>query len=362
MILLSVYECATNASPDAANGSENVPLSGPPSDLASAALLAQKRPERVDGLQATSAASLVPEIARKRFAEGWRKHVPLNLLTDEACSILNRVAAAKEFDDTYALDGTRGIVPVPKEISMDKERALGFTDWWGAWQRLLDLIRTYVPLELGKWRTHFTYICAHREDSNWAVWAAYDSEVRYRSTVSSLDPAVFHDVIYNAVLKRDWKSSALEELRAELRNSSTTHASSSSTRFHPYNDSNSNSNSNSNSRSKNQFFRKNQNQAPLAITNGENPAGPRCFICGNRDPSHQSRSCDAQNRGDGRPTVLGARSHDGSRVDSEGNRYCFAWNGRRGCQSGAYCRLGHHWCSLCGAQDGSHPAQRCRAV
>ncbi|KAK7025697.1 hypothetical protein R3P38DRAFT_3193215 [Favolaschia claudopus] len=142
---------------DAGNSSGNPSASTHPSDSAGAALLAQKRPERIDGLVATSAGSVVPEAARKRFAEGWKRHVPLNLLSDEACAIGNR-AAAKEFEDSYTIDGTRGIVAVAKEIPMDKERALNFTDWFAAWQRLLDLIRIYVPLELQKWQTHFTYI------------------------------------------------------------------------------------------------------------------------------------------------------------------------------------------------------------
>ncbi|KAK6966276.1 hypothetical protein R3P38DRAFT_2479920, partial [Favolaschia claudopus] len=115
-------------------------------------------PDRIDGLRATSAASLIPEVVRKKCADGWKKHVVLNFLTDEACSISTR-SAMKEYDDSYTFDGARGLVPVAKEVSMDKERALGFSEWFGAWQRLLSLIRTYVPLELSKWHAHFDYIC-----------------------------------------------------------------------------------------------------------------------------------------------------------------------------------------------------------
>ncbi|KAK6981410.1 hypothetical protein R3P38DRAFT_3234176 [Favolaschia claudopus] len=157
-----------------------------------------------------------------------------------------------------------------------------------------------------------TYICAHLEDASWPVWAAYDSDVRYRGTISSFDPAVFHQVIFDGRGETRFEvlPPALEDFRAELnRKSSTAHAqsSSSSTRFHPYSNSSNTSNSNSHPRSKINFFGVTRNNIRLAITNGENPNGPALLHLRHRDPPHQSRFCDNRNRSDGRATVLGLK-------------------------------------------------------
>jgi hypothetical protein len=70
-----------------------------PNESLNSALAAQKRPERLPGLTATNAAHLIPDAIRKRFAQGWKQHVPLHYLTDSYYSHDN-AAVAKDLDDT----------------------------------------------------------------------------------------------------------------------------------------------------------------------------------------------------------------------------------------------------------------------
>ncbi|KAJ7703510.1 hypothetical protein B0H17DRAFT_1175764 [Mycena rosella] len=91
-----------------------------PVNPAYAALAAQKRPERQLGLVASNAASLIPDVIRKRFAAGWKQHVPAHFLIDSFCSH-NNTAAGKELDDLYTLDGSRGSSPgSPNSPSLSK--------------------------------------------------------------------------------------------------------------------------------------------------------------------------------------------------------------------------------------------------
>ncbi|KAJ7315254.1 hypothetical protein DFH08DRAFT_972270 [Mycena albidolilacea] len=168
-----------------------------PVDTADIALAANKRPERQLGLTATNAAHLVPEATRKRFAQGWKQHVPLHFLTDSYCSYDN-TETAKELDDTYTLDGSRGVIAVSKTLPSEPELALKFGEWFQAWGRLLDLIKTYCPTELHLWHEHYERILnrPNKQDDG-ALCVAYDTEVRRRCCSSALDPSIFHLAIWN---------------------------------------------------------------------------------------------------------------------------------------------------------------------
>ncbi|KAJ7083503.1 hypothetical protein C8R43DRAFT_1175192, partial [Mycena crocata] len=178
--------------------SSSLPLVDP-TDAVRSALAAQKRPERQRGLLATNASYLVPDAIRKRFAAGLKTHVPLHYLTDAFCSH-NNIASAKELDDLYALDGSRGVVSVAKELPIAPELALTFEEWHQAWSRLLELFQTYLPGEYEFWLAHYNRIL-HKpnKDKQWSVWVAYDSEIRRRSCTCALDPSLFHLDIWNEV-------------------------------------------------------------------------------------------------------------------------------------------------------------------
>jgi hypothetical protein len=54
------------------------------------------------------------------------------------------------------------------------------------------------------------------QQDEWAVCVAYDAEVRRRSCTSSLDPAIFHLVIWNDLEAKHIARVALETVRAEI--------------------------------------------------------------------------------------------------------------------------------------------------
>ncbi|KAJ6603847.1 hypothetical protein B0H10DRAFT_1957654 [Mycena sp. CBHHK59/15] len=246
------------------------------------ALAAQKRPERQPGLTATNAASLIPDAIRKRFATGgWKTHISLHYLKDDFCSHNNTVSA-KELDDLYTLDGSRGIIAVAKDLPFAAELELTFAEWFQAWGRLRELIDTYVPQELHLWDAHYNRILNKpNKHELWPVWLAYDSEVRRRACTSAIDPSVFHLEIWNDLEAKNMARVALETVHVELGQSSgSPHGSKSqgqssgSSRYHPYQT----PGASSGSKSTRNSFRGNPNR--LQITGPGVEAIYRCFVCG----------------------------------------------------------------------------------
>ncbi|KAJ7501673.1 hypothetical protein B0H11DRAFT_2224552 [Mycena galericulata] len=170
-----------------------------PEDATNAALAAQKRPRRQPGLTASNSGHLVPDAIRKRFAAGWKQHVPLYHLTDSYSSHDN-TETAKELDDTYTLDGSRAVIAVSKSLPSEPELGLNFAEWFQGWGRL-----------------HYE----HKQEE-WALCVAYDTEVRRRSCTTALDPAVLHLTIWNGL-------EAKHIARVTVEKSST-----SNHRYHPY--------------------------------------------------------------------------------------------------------------------------------
>ena len=53
---------------------------------------------------------------------------------------------------------TRQISTSSKLLSDDGELDLSFDEWHQAWRHLLDLIRTYIPIEFAMWEVHYHFI------------------------------------------------------------------------------------------------------------------------------------------------------------------------------------------------------------
>ncbi|KAJ6451220.1 hypothetical protein C8R47DRAFT_1084167 [Mycena vitilis] len=194
-----------------------------PIDAVNSALVAQKRPERQCGLTASNAAHLIPDAIRKRFAQGWKQHVPLHFLTDKYCSRDN-VETTKELDDTYSLDGSRGIIAVSKPLPAEPELALNFAEWFQGWARLLELIATYVPNELADWRAHYERILKKsNKDDVWDLWVAYDSEIRHRCCTSGIDPSILHLEIWNDLEVKHMTRVTYEKVSADLAKANKSH-------------------------------------------------------------------------------------------------------------------------------------------
>ncbi|KAJ7844036.1 hypothetical protein B0H13DRAFT_1453042, partial [Mycena leptocephala] len=140
---------------------------------------------------------LIPEAIRKKFVDGWKTHVPLHYLIDKYCALSNQ-ASAKELNDLFTMDASSGtIISVAKELPVDRELELTFDEWFQAWGRLLELIKTYVPKEHALWLIHFERILhmPHRAE-NWALCLEYDSQVRRRALNETFDPSVLQEDIW----------------------------------------------------------------------------------------------------------------------------------------------------------------------
>ncbi|KAJ7174970.1 hypothetical protein C8R43DRAFT_873113, partial [Mycena crocata] len=294
-----------------------------------------KRPPRIPGLTVSNAGHLVPEAVRKRFTDGWKMHVPLHLLTDDFCAFSNR-ATAKQLNDLFTMDGSSGtVVSVAKEISFEPELHLSFDKWFQAWGRLRELIATYFPEELEAWVKHYKSIPnrPNRAD-NWSLCLEYDSEIRRRSHYSSIDPAMFHLDVWNELEPKHMAQRAID-LSGGPSSRNDEHVSSGS-RSNPY--------KRQNGDHSNHSFRGDKG---------------RCFVCGDDDPNHKAKNCDASRLVNGKNVILMSQK---GRKDRDGVAYCFRFNGRIGCSGGVDCASGKHWCSLCGAKNGLHSAQNCATL
>ncbi|KAJ7438990.1 hypothetical protein FB451DRAFT_1059947, partial [Mycena latifolia] len=301
-----------------------------------------KRPARAPGMTASNAGYLIPEAIRKKFIDGWRTHVPLQFLTDKYCAFANHVTA-KEMNDYFTMDGSTGtIISVAKELPFDRELTLDFDEWFQGWGRLLELILAYVPEEHPLWLIHYESIL-HRPNrsQHWALCLEYDSQIRRRALNSSIDPSEFHLDIWNELESAHIAKRALAAVQRGLR-SSERDESQPTGRGHPYSNSKRpNSDTTNSFRSSNRF---------------------RCFVCGDDDKNHRSRSCAAERLVTGKPAILITQTPGGPRKDRAGNTYCFSFNGHSGCTKDADCSRGKHWCTLCGAKGGLHSAQNCTTL
>ena len=93
-------------------------------------------------------------------------------MTDSYCSHDN-AETAKELDDTYTLDGSRGVIAVSKSLPSEPELGLNFAEWFQGWGRLMELITTYFPEELPMWRKHYERILHHpNKQEEWTLCVA----------------------------------------------------------------------------------------------------------------------------------------------------------------------------------------------
>ncbi|KAJ7629254.1 hypothetical protein DFH06DRAFT_1141249 [Mycena polygramma] len=321
-----------------------------------AASTGRKRPARVPGLTVSNASHSIPEAIRKKFSgpDGWKTHVPLQFLTDKYCSSANN-ASSKELNDIFTMDGSSGsIISVAKELPIAGELSLTFDEWYQAYERLLELIGTYVPDEYEAWFAHYQAILKKpNRAAHWALCLEYDSEIRRRALNLPIDPSVPHLQLWNELEAKHIGLQTLEIVQLGLqghKDSGRSHNSgkedtgrshkardrehgSSGTRFQPYD--------------KGDSFRSQEKF--------------RCFICGDDDVEHRARQCTATKLVNGKDALIYAKKPGGQRKDRNGEAYCYSFNGRSGCSRGNNCSNGNHWCSLCGAKSG-HSAQNCPTI
>jgi hypothetical protein len=165
--------------------------------------------------------------------------------------------------------------------------------------------------------------------------------MRKQSIYDGIDPAPFHHELWHR-LKIDNMTVPLPRLATSYQNSRPYQ---SSNRFPP------------NSHS----FRYSERYAPYQEhktrphqNRWRSPA--RCLLCAG---PHPSRGCRAPTQINGRPVAITSQDEGKTFADSEGTRYCFAYNGTTGCTNNT-CPKGVHRCTLCKGSD--HGAQSCSSI
>ena len=298
---------------------------------------ARKRPARVPGLVGTSAAFIVPDNIRKKFAEGWVVHIPLTFLTDKGCLMKDKSTVSLS-QDVLTIDNATGTIQTSStSLANEGELDLTFDEWHQAWRRLLDLIRNFLPHEYPLWEIHYSFILNNENRAKlWPIYLAYDAEIRKRAVQTGIDPSQFSIAIWNDLEHRYATKKVLAIVRADLRQQS------------------SQLQSDKNKPCNRSSFRETQQSISDPTKTG------RCIFCGDCTRNHLSRNCTATCTSNGLPCHLYRQEPFGTRQSKLGKRYCYAWNGPSGCEDGSTCNRGEHLCTLCGAN--SHAAQQCGAV
>lgn len=312
-----------------------VPTVNPPT-------LARKRPARTPGLTGTSAAFLVPDHIRKKFADGWNVHIPLTYLTDRGCLMKDKPAVSSS-QDILTIDNASGrILTTAKPLPDDGELELSFDEWHQAWRRLLELIRTFLPEEILMWESHYFYILNKENRAEmWPLYLAYDAEIRRRATQTGIDPSAFSLGIWNDLEARYTAKKVLYLVQSDLKQNTGQAFSSQQPSNQP--------------RGSKSF----RGQSRNSSFPDSNKSG-RCIFCGDLSKDHMSRNCPNTSNTSGNPCFLSKHGPSGTRRCKSGKSYCYAWNGLNGCDHGSACRRGEHSCTLCGSK--SHTAQKCDAV
>lgn len=320
------------------------------------------RPARQVGFRAAGSLHVVPDFIRKIFHKGWKSHIPLPHLTDAACRAADH-SASSALHENLVLDAEGKISATPKALSAKGELIMTFDDWHSAWRRLLALIREFIPDELSCWEAHFSRISdADNRSRLWSVWLAYDTKIRKLAVFSPLDPAIFHHDVWNELEMDDLSTKASESGTRAFNTWLLSHPASrtaANTAAHRSTDSRSFPTINAVAGSSNNTSTRGDRANERGPTSSFRPN--KCFVCGDTSSAHFARTCDATRLISGQPChIQKRRAGDTTRVDGEGNSYCYVWNGRKGCMQGATCTHGKHWCTLCGSA--AHAAPACTIV
>lgn len=284
--------------------------------------------------------------------DGWIAHVPLTYLTDRGCLFKDK-PTANAMQDTLTIDRASGhILATSRPLQDDGELDLTFDEWHQAWRRLLDLIKTFLPLELPLWEIHYTHIINSENRAElWPLYLAYDAEIRKRATQFPIDPSAFSIGIWNDLETRYNAKKVFTLVQSDLMRQASfnpSHQNPPVPREPPA--------YTPRTPDKGYSFRNHQQNSPYA----NNPKAGRCIFCGDRSKVHMSWNCPSSCYINGAPCHLLKSESSGVRQSQSGKRYCFAWNNLSGCDKGPLCRRGEHWCTLCGSN--SHNAQQCEVV
>ncbi|KAB5590210.1 Reverse transcriptase (RNA-dependent DNA polymerase) domain-containing protein [Ceratobasidium theobromae] len=169
----------------------NAPLPTPPSHPQ------PTRRQPIPGKVAEAVRFQIPQPAIDVMKDGWRRHIPLTMLTDRFCASYSHAPPRDllQFDRS-----NRTLVPRASDLSDIGEDRLSVPEWIEAWKRLISLIESYQPTLVQPWLRHYHIVFM---DTNFStlfhIWLAYDIQVRRRAIDEDLDPATFQSNIFECV-------------------------------------------------------------------------------------------------------------------------------------------------------------------
>jgi hypothetical protein len=154
------------------------------------------------GAQAESLEYRIPHNIEVHFAAGWKIHVPLTYLTNEAVRryTLGTISGASNTEE-YRLSKSGIFSATTKILTADGKTDMTVTEWLSSWNRLLQLIEEYVPEEHEMWTMHYSYIIGKDEalDRDWGLYLRYDIAVRERSIKTPFHIGTFQVKIFRDV-------------------------------------------------------------------------------------------------------------------------------------------------------------------
>jgi hypothetical protein len=271
--------------------------------------------------------------------DGWRKHISLTHLTDEACSIRKYTASLNS--DTFTLLDNQ-LVKVSPSLDSNDELAMTLGPWVEAARRFVRMLRTSLnagsPQNVAQiasaWEQHFINIQTqpNLQDNFSSIWLPYDITLckTYICPGQNFNPAVIQRNILDMV-ERDSINCQAAETRKLLQAAITVSSSSGASRGKPSQSVTSGTGSRV----------ANTRKQPKTDT------AKWCFLC--KSTEHGARQCK---------TPLYLRLHEGRWAKPDGTKICYPFNGVSGCQNTSGSCTYEHACSLCGE---AHRARDCVA-
>lgn len=346
---------------------------------------------------------------------GWDIHIPLPLLTDDAC---RRAESSQHFGSqrnifSISTDGRIVVQPDDLDASTSKsadadEYKMDLKLWTQAWPRLLQLIHEYrSQSDYDKWLTHYTKLAnLEGRDDQFEAILHYDIRIRRMSCSLGLDPALTHQELMNEI-KANIQERKVEERVKFLVQGELDRRFPSRDPYKPDYDrrsaypppprrpQRSPDHRSRFRRSPSPPRHRSRSASPLPFNNHRRSSPPpyrprspppdsfrndhrperdsfrnppyhstadstpreRCIICGSSSPYHPYwKYCHATSTVYRTRTLL-RKGPDNKFTRANGSRLCYNFNGTQGCADRRSCSKGEHRCSLC--DSASHNAQTC---
>jgi hypothetical protein len=276
-------------------------------------------------------------------------HLPLTLFTSNSTRKLHTETTSLKQNTVYNSLGIKCHILDLAQFS--EEPKIDIVDWHEGWQRYLVFLDTHCEIEIAtRWRDHYHFLSAHDDFRiNFPALLQFDIEERTRYCIN---PRTFDKDSY----LRHLESVKLEVMSANVRNTtrglgqdSQSFASSSKTRFQPYNRENSK-------------FRPSITDPKLPFRERDTKpeatrSAPLCLCC--KRTGHKFSDCNEETTSAGLPTY--SKYFDGKLTlrTNPTTVFCITFqlnSAKRQCKTD---HSSQHACSWCGSTDHGACARKC---